>query len=243
MWWWDCWSNQKTILNTSTSLTPRLWRAIYIGQRPVQEHVISPPCLAPAYVTHLQPPWDNPDHLQWRLLLLILVLSSTKFQLYRAQWKLTSSHHPSGTVTPSPECHNEVQAICREDAQSHQIFRADLFELKEVHTQFKELMNVQALNTAKSHDSPPVWPDFLPPYRPFWPFQELVGHISCWWSVTSASTLAGAMKTELRSGMETLNPNKPGSYIPTSCMKKIEALSESPFTSILSSSILLSKFI
>ncbi len=51
------------------------------------------------------------------------------------------------------------------------------------------------------------------------------------------------MKTELRSGMETLNPNKPGSYIPTSGMKKIQGLSDSAFTSILSSSILFSKFI
>ncbi len=144
---------------------------------------------------------------------------------------------------PKPECHNEVQAICREDAQSHRIFRADLFELKEVHTQFKELMKLQALNTTNSHHSPPVWSDFLPPYRPFWPFQELVDHISCWWSVACASTLAGPMKTELRSGMETLNPNKPGSYIPTSGMKKIQGLSDSAFTSILSSSILFSKFI
>ncbi len=36
VWWRDRWSNQKTILNRSTSPTPRLWNAIY-RQRPVQE--------------------------------------------------------------------------------------------------------------------------------------------------------------------------------------------------------------
>ncbi len=111
----------------------------YTGQRPVQEHVISPPCLAPVYVTHLQPPWDNPDQLQWWCCSSYWSSVPPNFSYTECSENLPLHIIPAEQL-PQARMPNEVQAICREDAQSHQIFRADLFELKEVHTPFKELM-------------------------------------------------------------------------------------------------------
>lgn len=116
----------------------------YIGQRPVQEHVISPPCVAPVHVTPLQPPWDNPDHLLWRCCSSYRSSVPPNFSYTERSENLPLHISLAEQLPPSSNTIMKSQAICREDAQSHQLFHADLLELKEVHTQFKELMKVQA---------------------------------------------------------------------------------------------------
>lgn len=133
--------------NMSTSPTPRLWSAVCRWKT----------CTWICYLTSL---WGTCPHgpspvimgqswppLSMVMLLLILACSSTKFLLYRVQWKtyLTVPISPAEHLPLSLNTIMKSKPFAERMHSFHShtnFFYADLMELKEVRTEFKKLVKV-----------------------------------------------------------------------------------------------------